>query len=106
MCVHVIAYVCIYIDVYIHTYICIYIYTHLRICVLLACFEFNLALFIIPFQLWLPVAPPGRFPFHANQVTGSAGRAGRFTEGWVSKVSNSFLFLREGAGREWHDVAP
>ena len=40
------------------------------------------------------------------RITGSAGRAGRFTEGWVSKVSNSFLFLREGAGREWHRVAP
>ena len=39
-------------------------------------------------------------------MTGSAGRAGRCSVGWVSKVSNSFLFLREGAGREWHVSAP
>ena len=26
----------------------------------------------LPFQLWRLVAPPGRFPFHATQVTGSA----------------------------------
>ena len=65
ICVYIFIYRCIYSYIYMY----IYIYTHLRICVLLACFEFNLALFIIPFQLWLPVAPPGRFPFHANQVT-------------------------------------
>ena len=60
----------------------------------------------LPFQLWRLVAPPGRFPFHANQVTGSAGRAGRFSCGAGTLVSNSFLFLREAAGREWHGSAP
>ena len=40
------------------------------------------------------------------RMTGSAGRAGRFTYGAGTLVSNNFLFLREGAGRETSNIPP